>query len=621
MKYLSAIVFLCVFINIQCTSTNLPDSYCQVVSKLYRKSINIPRASEKQGERLMLWDKEDCRVNQEWKLEAFEGSFIIRSKHNQLVITSNGGTIQQSRFSGSANQLWMMQKTNDGYIILSKENQLALTAKTIEPDNIELSLCENTNSDSQLWYFEPSGIEYEKTNFNRVLTVDEMVADIDYFFDKLNEVHVNPYAFTSKDSLTHRKHELLQQVSKPMPVYEFCRIISSINRLFDGHTGTSELDWEYIRSYRNRYCRFFPYTIKYGLDAISFKSDIDSLKHKKIVAINDIPIVQIKSEIEKRISLENRVLRNIGIETSFPFYLLGIFDIKPPFNICVVDTLNNTKDSFQTDGVMSFHLPQYGQSNTDAYSFREFTNDSIAIIEYNTCAINDLKIFNHYIDSVFSSIKHHAIKHLFIDISRNGGGSSITNNVFYKNINHQPTPWVESYTKKISQESKLHVMGLSLFFSSDSYEQRMVEYKRRINAGNLSHWQKEIVNIENGGFFHKELTHCTDKVTDGYANNLYIIQSARTYSAAAEMSAWFKNSGVGTLIGTETGGMSAVYIEGIPFSLPNSKLGFRVADNYTTYPNGSLDKGIMPDVFFPESFYKERYTLGDLKQFLEKSKQ
>ena len=85
------------------------------------------------------------------------------------------------------------------------------------------------------------------------------------------------------------------------------------------------------------------------------------------------------------------------------------------------------------------------------------------------------------------------------------------------------------------------------------------------------------------------------------------------------MSAWFKYSNVGILIGAETGGMSEVYIEGIPFYLPNSKINFWVSDNYHSYPNGSLHKGVMPEVFLAEDFYKEQYSLEDLKLFIDEA--
>ena len=66
--------------------------------------------------------------------------------------------------------------------------------------------------------------------------------------------------------------------------------------------------------------------------------------------------------------------------------------------------------------------------------------------------------------------------------------------------------------------------------------------------------------------------------------------------------------------------MSTVYIEGIPFVLPNSRLNFRVADNYSSYPNGSLDKGVLPDIDLHDGFYKDKYSLDDLKQFIKEAK-
>ncbi len=609
-KYFFLVVSLCFFQGGY--SQKIDDSFYQLVSASSQQCIDIPRASNKNGERLFTWRKTVCQFNQLWKFEQVDAYYIIRSKYNNKVIAKNNNIVEQQDYKNSEQQHWQIKKSGDYIFIISNENGLALTVS----GQSEIVLEEFDRRESQKWYLNPSRLDYVEGGFNQVLTPEEMKADVEYFFDKLVEIHVNPYAFVSKDSLEQRKELLLKELKQPLKRYEFNRIISSLNGMFDGHTNIQDYDFSYFQTYVNNYGRIIPFKFKYTPQNLYLNTEIDTLKHLEILSINNIPFSKISSEIEKRENLELRKMRNTSIQSNLYGLMFGLFDIQSPYNLIVLDTLTNEIKKVELFGLPKFQLSFAKRTNIELYSSRIYPEESIAIIEYNNCYSKNRSKFNRYIDSVFMVINKSGIKHLFIDISRNGGGSTSTNNVFYRNINHTPKNWVETYTKKISNESKLHVFGLSLSFSSKPFEERMAEYNAKIKAGNLGSWASEISSLENGDFFHKDIIFCQDEVSNGYSNNLYIIQSELTFSAAVDMSAWFRYSDVGLLVGSETGGTTEVYIEGINFYLPNSNIFFRVSDNYSSYPNGSLDQGIIPDVDLGPDFYKDKYELEDLKHFL-----
>lgn len=576
----------------------------KIVSVSDHKIMDVPAASRNNGTQIYTYNDLGYQFNQLWHIEAVQDYFIIRSRCNNKVLSLRNDTIIQHDYEKRADQHWKLEEKGEDLYFISSEKNLAITVN----DKRELFLAPlKKGNDAQKWQLKST-----------LLSPGEMKEDVEYFFSKLHEVHVNPYAFVSKDSLEQRKKDLLAQVSDPMPYYKFMRTVSALNQLFDGHTGINEMSYAYANQLENINGGVFPYPVKY--DGVRFIVDNieDSDKEYEIKSINGMDATDIRDEIENRISLESRSMRNMKIENNFAFYLLGLFDLVPPYELSVVDLDNKEETKIKEKGIPSHQIPKRKLGSSGQYSFRTYKEESIAIIEYNTCKPNNIKAFNMYIDSVFNVVKLLDIQHLFIDISRNGGGSTNTNDIFYKNINHYANVWYESYTKRISQESKLHYFDLSEYYSSEPLDVRLKQYKKRTQFKRLYGWANEIAKIDNGGLFQTDIAHCTDIVENGYANRLYIIQSPLTYSAATDMSAWFKYSNVGNIIGTETGGMSAVYIESIPFRLPNSNISFRVSDNYCAYPNGSIHQGVMPDVRLSDDFVRDQYSLDDLKSFIEK---
>jgi hypothetical protein len=565
------LLFVAIILTQSCNFQKIDAGFYHIVSLSNQQSIAIPRASNKNGEQLKVRYKTGNKFNQLWTFEPVKDYYIIRSKYNNKVLTSNNNIAEQQEYVNSENQHWKIEKMKDTISIISMETGLALT---LAPHR-EVVLNEFKGNVSQKWYLKPGGLEYVKSGFNQVLTPEEMKEDVEFFFSKLKDVHVNPYAFVPKDSLEYRKELLLKSLRKPLKRYEFHRIISSLNGMFDGHTGIQRFDYDYYNSYLKNNGGILPFKIKFTPNSLCIDSEIDSLKHLKILSINNIPFSKISSEIEMRENLEFRPMRNARIERDFHNLLFGLFDIQSPFILKVYDTLTFDNKTLNIYGSPHFLLNKNNNPETKQYDFRIYPQESIAIIEYNTCNIKNKSKFNIYIDNAFEIVKQQNIKHLFIDISRNSGGSDINNQVFYNNINHNPNPW--------------------------------------------SYKVKEKARIANSDFSNYKVEFCNDTVLDGFANNVYLIQSHWTYSAAMDVSAWFKYGEVGTIIGTETGGPTEVYIEAPRNKLPNSKLIIKVAKKHSIYPNGNPQKGIEPDVLIKKDFPKEKYDLQDLKAFLYKN--
>ena len=108
-----------------------------------------------------------------------------------------------------------------------------------------------------------------------------------------------------------------------------------------------------------------------------------------------------------------------------------------------------------------------------------------------------------------------------------------------------------------------------------------------------------------------------------YGGQLYFIQSQLTYSAPIMLVNTVKQYRLGTLVGEETGGLTATYSWPIPVTLPNSGLKFHRSDRQYRHYGTTSPSGVTPDVPF-EIGYKHIFssfdlgTLGRIKQELAK---
>jgi len=621
------LTFLVFFISIYSCS-NHPDlsgKFYQIVSDKHHKGINVNVEVTGKNTGITLRSNNCCNLIQDWQFELTDNAYIIKSRYNQLVITTKDSLLQLCKFAGSDNQKWKIDKKKDHYYIISAATNKALTTHKNRWGRVSLTLEGNEYSSAQSWDLKkPGGIENADEKFNRLLSVQEMKEDIEYFFTKLYEVHVNPSAFVGKDSLEQRKATLLKNINKPLKLYEFNRMISALNGMFDGHTGIEKMDDEYAAFPRTHYGRLMPFDIKYEPGKIFIQSDEDSLKNLEILSINGISTDSISKELEKRENKENRLARNYFIRRSFHNALFGLFDIESPYIIKVKNSSTNKTYYIDTVGVPGFLLPQEDTYRShERYNFRIYPKESIAIIEHNTCAIK-LNSKEHreliaFLDSVYNIVRNKKIKNLFIDISRNGGGSSEINRAFANKINHDSAFWIEIFKKKVSLDSKMLITGFSGYNSSEPYSQRLSNYNNYIK-GKLSPYQEKIIGLHNGEIYCDTMVNKIGCFKNGFANNAYLIQSYLTYSAGMDLAVLFRYNKIGKIIGSETGGRTETYIEAIPFVLPNSKINFSIADNYIKYGQGDLHKGIEPDVKLDPGFLKSRYNLSDLKELLNEIK-
>ena len=418
--------------------------------------------------------------------------------------------------------------------------------------------------------------EIEKINWSQMLTPEQMKKDIDYFFKTVSKVHVNMYAFVSKEEITKIREQLYRDCSKPLMVADFNRRIRKLNNLFDGHT---QIDFNSdCKQTFNKYDGFFPLPVKFAGGKI-YLLDEEEKSSKHIISFNGTKAEDIYNRMINPNELKDHY--ELYIPANFSFLLFADTDIRSPYEIVLEEV--GGKETIILQGVPLENVKRIPNvyENQLKLGFRMYPEQSIAIIDYNSCGFgrDSESQLNHWFDTRFKQISDKNIKNLFIDISRNGGGSTRNNNALFKQIRLD----------------------------------NPLELKYKLQTGRLPN----AIYIRFGRVWSSKITQRTPPNPNGFAGNIYLIQGLGTYSAAVDVSEWFNALPGAKLIGDQTGGVTDVYIEGHFFSMPNAQIPFVCSyKHFQSLPVSHKNKGVQPDYNVELDYSKPYYELNDLLGFM-----
>ncbi|MDP4270881.1 MAG: TonB family protein [Bacteroidota bacterium] len=546
------------------------------------KCIDIPNGSGVNGRELILYARNEG-PNQHWSLKKEGDYYKIISEHNRKAITvaldesSKKALIVQEDNKETDAQLWTVKEFGHFRAFYSKLNGQALLPAT---GDTLMQLKQADDHTAGVWAMKPAENIFAINK--ETLSPAEMKADLDELIKTLANNHPDMYAYTTKEKFNQEVAKLRQSISQPLPYREFFSRMIRLNKLFDGHTNINPIvNCRQTLSYLKAGGFFFPHQVRVenGKLFLSFGQN-DSSKIE-VLSINRIPAGEILTQLGQTTNYEKQKMNDWNVQSNFGLILHGILNIQGPwFEYETRWHQSGMKANTIEQGITAQNLlagnTRYYDRN-EKFQYRSFEKESIALIEYNTCPMNEegIKDLDAFLVNSFNDIKEKGIRNLFIDVSRNGGGGGDeVNSLLYNKLNHQARNWQSVMYKKVPDRAKLDTIPVP---------------------------------------------QCTNMITDGFDGNVYLIQSGYTYSAAVGVSAWFKFSGRGKVIGEETGGTTAAYVYAPVHQLPNSKILYQVSNTLWKFPFGARkDQGILPDVPVSIDYSKPHFELNDLKEFLIK---
>jgi hypothetical protein len=206
-------------------------------------------------------------------------------------------------------------------------------------------------------------------------------------------------------------------------------------------------------------------------------------------------------------------------------------------------------------------------SNNKKY-YKYFNNNQIVYFRYNSFTYNQSE--KAYIDSMFSDIINNKSKYFILDLRYNGGGTTQMLRYLLDYLTDKEYRIYKKYTTKISQHLIAQQKG----------------YKKYENINGLlitkkfEPWKPNTRNIKFDG-------------------KLFLLTSDFTFSTAADMAAVVKDYKIGTLLGSETGGVRQAFGDILHFTTPNYKINFSVSfkEFYAPIPKADDEiTGTLPDI-------------------------
>lgn len=442
-------------------------------------------------------------------------------------------------------------------------------------------------------------------SYAQKLTRQEMITDINHYFDILKYKHPNLYKQYTPIQFDSLQHQLISQVIDSMECKEFNRLLAGINCFTDGHTQIlNNKMWGSIEK-------------RDSLPYFSVDKDCLLLDNHLVLSINNKEVNNIVSEVSNTLSWEyNPLLKEKFINFYLPLYMEMFYNIYPPYTICMKDLKSDKIKEITIEENKLLHRANYNEK----FNFEFFEREAIAVLHYNSCNLSpsDIRMFNTALAAAFSKMKNDNTKYLFIDVTKNGGGSTDNNQILFDHLKTKKDKVkltirfnkaiIKSLLEDDMKYNKEYVRSAEIsFFQRLKYKYIIKRLERK-----LPHY------IQTGTITRKENY---PKNKHGFAGQVFVIQSRETYSAAIGFVTDFRRKQAGIVVG-EKAGAPVDFCGNIENdTLPNSKIALVYPINeilYSPSVKTSEDGFLIPDI--PYDVFHKDLKINDYKEIIELSK-
>ena len=476
-----------------------------------------------------------------------------------------------------------------------------------------------------LLYEKANELKYIRFSEDSLFTPEQMREDLLFFYDKILRTHPNPYHVISKDSLDKKVQDLLIDLNRPMNRREFWLKIATFNSYFDAHTCCFRI--KEIIDYHNENSK--PRITKniannllmldsLGNMCFNYGYNDSLLAGKQIKSVNGISATQIIDIISKYYSHENKNRESILFSSNFLLLFANIFGVVDSLQIEYVKNGNDIDVHTFYSKTSSNNTTTNQPKQQDTYKniwegknfvrFNFYEKDSIAIIELNT--FDYLHLGDNYrkdLEKIMDVVVKKNIKHLFIDISANGGGGDY---------------YAVEILNFIKTKKKKYYNGSAEIRISPAYREfmgRMYGEKPSLFEKIFDKYYRQTFKTPTDSIIRDDYYWKKNNSKIQYTQNLYLIQSVMaTASASTTLSSLVKTYKFGTIIGEETAGLTGCYINGVNFAMPNTSIPFMCSMKRATDVGGAMDgRGVLPDIEYKIENPYNSFTLEQLKEMLQ----
>lgn len=445
-----------------------------------------------------------------------------------------------------------------------------------------------------------------------IFSKEQAKADIDAIVKNVEDIHPNPYAYTSEKEIKEYANTIKNKLKDSINRIEFYKlVVPLIVRYGDGHIQSDfiALTNKYISYCITHNIGMFPFSVlEHGKKIFVNISIFDNLSIRsgdEIKAINNIPVNVILETCCHYLSGESNYPKISKIcSNAFMIYLAFVYDFKDSFNVSYISQSNNKEYNISIPGAKLSDFTNYNNTHTpkweiytekpiisqeDVFNFSMIKSKPIGYLNFYSFEL-DLdkkteKQVERKVDTIFCKLKKEGIKNLIIDIRGNDGGEDYCTELLMSYLTDKKWNWGEAAEMKYSEQQK---KIYSQFFIKKGFHPFF----------KLSHTYKEFFKPANGSIKRvsdeKMKYHVRKSKFDG---NIYVLIGVNTFSSAVTFAAICKCYGIATLIGKETGGVVQGFTSTMPVILSQTKMRISVSSRKVKNACGDNYKlGLTPDI-------------------------
>jgi len=417
-------------------------------------------------------------------------------------------------------------------------------------------------------------------------TKQELKVDLDSLVSYIEQVHLNPYTCISKKQFLREIEQCKRNLSDSTSIIKYFTLISpTVSNLNDGHTAVA-YPYTELRKL-NPFC--FPFNPKISNEGKLLSTDYQTELplNAEIVSINGIPSKQIVDKLIVSISGESKSFRLSSLGISFIERFGAFYGFQSSYIIRYKsgkDKFTKTISGIKLTDLIAYKKKRTSDKNNNSskqYDYKTLNNGKTGIIDFKH--FEDLDLFTHFLDTVFTQIKQDKTENLIIDLRNNDGGYSALGDELFQYISRVP---FAQFDKTITKYSKI----------------RYQFYKDIRNTGFMKNWTDSAYNCFVAPKFgiidivHDKLEALRENPLR-FNGKVYTLTSSKTFSSASDFACCFQYFNMGKVIGEETGGYVVSFGDAISTTLPITELPL-VISHRKFYRGGATDKekhGVLPD--------------------------
>lgn len=434
-----------------------------------------------------------------------------------------------------------------------------------------------------------SNVGFSQSN-EQFFTKKEILDDLHYLYETLEDTHYNLYAYTSKEDFAANyqkvKASLTDDSINVLEATNFLqRVISVAN---NGHT---EIDFPsaIYRAYAYSGGTLFPLEISFeegkSLVRKNFSSNATIEVSTELLSINGLSMDAILAKIYPQLSAERIYLKNAKIEMySFPRCYWQVFGKQDVFEIRI------KKDGKVRElTIEAIDLIQEYETKRN-----EILNAEKELLFYKNAAYlnpgnfaGDEEQYQQFIDSAFVAIKDKNSQNLIIDLRNNAGGNDSFSDYLVAYIADKPFRWSSRLTLKTSKLLKEHT---------------------RKNNDTTEVYFQNILNHKNGETYSFEFEDYQPKAKEKkFTKDVFVLVNRQSYSQSAVTAAQIQDYRFGTIVGEETGDYPTLFASQFYHTLPNTGIQVKVSKGQIVRVNGSeKEEGVIPDLVIKDHLLDEK---------------